>query len=234
MVINTSALTAQNLVPNPSFEFFKKDPCLGRFRTGDEVLEDYIKDWYIPTKGTTDLWNSDSSRKGQCLLYIYDNTKAHSGHYLVGIYTSFKYDTVHFNYTNTPVNTLLEAVDYREYIQIRLTEPLTIGKVYQAKMFAARYRLSNFQTNHLGMLFSEGPIKQTTIKPPILSTPQVNDTIVIADTNWREISQSFVAQRPYSYLTIGNFLMTDIPKLSYQGKKQSQRQAHIIILTIYL
>ena len=217
LLLNAYWLTAQNLVPNPSFESFKKDPCLARFRTGDATISDYMANWYMPSPGTTDIWDSDPSKKGTCILYIYDSLKAHSGHYLIGLFTLYQYDTVHFNFSNTPPSAFLEIKNYREYLQVRLSKPLIVGKVYRAEMFAAFYRLANFQTNNLGMLFSEAPITQTTTKPPILKQPQVVDTTIIADTNWHPIRGEFVAGKPYQYLTLGNFFDDDHTKIKLSG-----------------
>ena len=189
---------AQNLVPNPSFELYKKNPCLGKFRTVGEPLSDYIDDWYMPTPGTTDLYDSDSIVRGtDCEIYSYYQ-KAHTGYYLIGIFTCFYVAPDYYD------------PDYREYLQVKLTKPLTPGQVYQASMFASLASYSGHRTNNLGLLISLNPITKTLaptppLCPPILQTPQVVDTAVLADTNWHQIKGHFVADKPYQYLTVGNF-----------------------------
>lgn len=199
---------SQNLVPNPSFEDFKKEPCLARFRTGQDAISDYVREWYLPTKGTADVWKTDSSGKDTCIIFTYTGLKAHTGNYVAGLFTLYRYDTIHykFNVNHENSSAFLAAIDNREYFQVKLGASLTVGKVYHAEMFAARNGNSNFQTSNLGMLFSTDPlVKPSTTLLLTSIQPQVVDTTVIADSTWRKVSGTFVADKAYRYLTLGNF-----------------------------
>lgn len=195
-------LVAQNLVPDSSFEEHTKYAC--RLLDPPRYITEYFNDWYVPTDASTDLWNSDTTDKSNCTntistlqaTHLLGSTKpmiAHTGTFFLGMYTTYpKYGT------------------YREYIQVRLKRSLTVGRVYYAQMYVAPpYSVLVF-SNNMGMYFSTDSILKRGLLPkppsPILAQPQVNDTNVIEQPlDWRKVSGYFVADKPYQFLTIGNF-----------------------------
>ncbi|TAE24609.1 MAG: gliding motility-associated C-terminal domain-containing protein [Cytophagales bacterium] len=195
-------VAAQNLVPNPSFDSYKKKPCSPRINPPDNI-GNYLNDWYSPTRSTPDIYSTDSSAQYhplgnyRCYNNIYYNNliAPHSGIFYVGSFTLY----------NGPQVGIDNAVNVREYIQTRLKEKLVTGKVYKAEMHVMTTTREAYYSNNIGILFSLTPVTSTT-NSPILATPQVNRTTVFDSTEtWVRITQEFVAAGPYEYLTIGNF-----------------------------
>ncbi len=219
LFLSISTSIAQNLVPNASFEEYKKDPCSANFRDAKDRLEDYVFNWYNPTRGSPDLYNSDVSIKASCIIYLYSSVEARTGTYVVGLFAAYRFDTINFKFNKSPQNeaAFLAAINLREYFQVKLTRPLTVGRVYHSEMFVAREGRINFQTNNLGMLFSEDSLTKPTFFQLTSVRPQIVETKVIADSTWRKVSGTFVADKPYRYLTLGNFASDAETKIELAG-----------------
>ena len=114
---------AQNLVPNPSFEEYIKYPCVQRIQPPNNISE-YLTGWYSPTYGTPDIIDSVLPRVPECSSSAYivgrDSLAARTGQFYVGIFTNFM--ALRFN-----------LLSDREYIQIKLKQPLEIGKIYRTE-----------------------------------------------------------------------------------------------------
>lgn len=162
----------------------------------------------MPTGGSTDLWNSDTTdlnctntirTLNPTYLPVFQAVPlaARTGTFYIGLYTTFTSSRRNFQV-------------YREYIQVRLKQPLIVGKVYYAQMYAAPPYASLTFANNLGIYFSTNPTLDNQEYPndgaPILAQPQVNDTTIISGPGaWHKVWGFFVADKPYEYLTIGNF-----------------------------
>ncbi len=185
--------TAQNLVPNPSFEQHKIPPC--RFLDPPRYITEYFNDWYVPAGGSTDVFFSGPINPNCAYNYrYYDTIPSPSGSYHLGLF-------ILYTRLNRP---------YREYMQVALKQPLTVGRVYETQLFVLPAKQSPLFANNMGMLFSTSAItRQETganIGYPLLFTPQVNSTEVLTyQARWQLVSGSFVADKPYTHLTIGNF-----------------------------
>lgn len=95
---------------------------------------------------------------------------------------------------------------YREYLQVKLKEPLVKGEVYRAQMYIKLEYHSDFATNGIGMYFSESHFYDYESKLINDVIPQIKTFQVVKDSvNWLKISQEFVAETNAEYLTIGNF-----------------------------
>lgn len=198
-------LQAQNLVPNPGFEEYTQRPCSGRIEPPDNI-GNYLNGWYAPTLGSTDIFTSDSSTLTTCTndVYTRNYTVPHGGKYQVGVFTSARPGA---------------GREYREYIQVQLLRPLMVGKIYYAEMYVSPLRNSVVNSNNMGMHFSLEPDVLQEALPdignPLLRQPQVNQTAVIAGINsWHKVSGCFVADKPYRYLTLGNFFSDAQTKFS--------------------
>lgn len=185
------ALSAQNLVPNPSFENYKNLPCSWTIEPSE--LSDYVSDWYVPTATSTDIHSTlaDSScwsnplgnNSGDGCRIGYQ--EPHSGNAMAGIYTIVNTHTWH------------------EYLQVKLKKPLVPGQRYCVQMWVSAADFTSHGSNNIGMLFTKEPVKGEDI---ILAYPQVNYAEVITDTKgWTLVSGSFIADSSDEYLTIGNF-----------------------------
>ncbi|GLU53737.1 gliding motility-associated C-terminal domain-containing protein [Dyadobacter frigoris] len=193
-------LHGQNLVPNPGFEQVKKRPC-GIIPTDSPFgIQDYIEEWYTPTSGSSDVWYSDTSRICYPAFLANSRQLTRNGKMCAGLITS--------SANNLTVNNLSTVSEYREYIQVRLKQPMKKGSVYYAEYFAIRDFGSSLATNKLGAAFTVEPIGTVEKKkyPVIHANPQIVSNAVIKDTSqWTKISGCFIAADNYEYLTIGNF-----------------------------
>lgn len=104
---------------------------------------------------------------------------------------------------------LTTAVNYREYIGVSLSHPLTVGQNYFVSFFVSRVcnttQHKNISTNKIGALFST--VQYSFSNPaPINNFCQVYTDSIITDTlNWTKIDGVFTADSAYSFICIGNF-----------------------------
>ncbi len=179
--------TAQNLVPNPGFENYNSLPC--DFIITSAEFESRIQNWTVPNFTTPDLCSPlipATCRYGNPLSPESAGSQIpRTGNVMIGM--------------------ACENAGYNEYLQVRLTSPLTIGNFYQVKMFVSLAGRSDFANNDIGVSFSETIIRDSNYNSANFY-PQLLDSTVIADTaNWILISNCFQATRAWQYLIIGNF-----------------------------
>ncbi|AEI48754.1 gliding motility-associated C-terminal domain-containing protein [Runella slithyformis] len=200
---------SQNLVPNSSFEEYFQIPC-GRI-TNQLGIQRYVKEWYTPTFGTSDIWTESTERPCTTSLDNYSLTP-YEGTMCAGIFLS---DFSKF----TPPNDVISK-NYREYLQIKLKQPLQKGKIYHVEFYVLFYFTSSLACNNMGVLFSMDSL--TNFTPPgagLLQIPQVVENRVLSNPKkWEKISDCFQAKEAYEYLTIGNFMsheQTTFEKATY-------------------
>lgn len=181
---------AQNLVPNPGFEELIKMPC----NCMQNDMANYIKNWDCVTAGTADILNDQA---GPSCYANTANTNSpalgtqtpHGGHGFAMVMTYCK-----------------DSRDYREYIGVKLSQPLIPGKRYYAEMYVSLADFSGFATNNIGISFFSGEFH----KWPgyvITADPQINETTVVTNADgWVKVSGIFTAREAYTFLVIGNFI----------------------------
>lgn len=187
-----ACLYGQNLVPNPGFENAGSLPC----SWVSNNINNYLENWDSPTTGTPDLLSdqTDISCYGSCLSADHasrGSQEPHSGHNMIMI--------------TTYGGGGCEFPNYREYIGVKLSKALIPGQKYYAEMYVSLVDHCGFASNNIGMcLFSGTTFNKSDC---VLSgNAQVNSTEVIDDANgWVKISGTFVADKRYTYLVIGNF-----------------------------
>jgi hypothetical protein len=103
-------LSAQNLVPNPSFETYTACP------TGSSQLNKATP--WVGTNGSSDYFNSCAGPPINVPNAAYGYQQARTGNAFSGIYFINGY-----------------SVNYREYSQVKLTTPLTVGDCYLVKFY---------------------------------------------------------------------------------------------------
>jgi OOP family OmpA-OmpF porin len=101
-------LSAQNLVPNPSFEELSR--CPNSFSTDKNDF--IVPGWESPTTGTPDHFHGCSWGEADVPFNWAGSANAHSGKGYAGMYVWNKRD---------------DDKSYREYIQCELAEPLVAG-----------------------------------------------------------------------------------------------------------
>jgi gliding motility-associated-like protein len=205
-------ISAQNLVPNPSFECYEEDPC--EF-TNDSQLAVFPKracSWSLPNEGTSDIFSSivspscwtsmpNSSYSNAPYLVPFGSQNPRTGKRFAGLFTYFGNQFPSYE------------PSYREYIQVGLLEPLLPGKSYCAEMFVSVSERPRYATNKLAMCFTnraysydewEDPFSYRGFTLPF--EPQIVEESIIVDTlNWVRVSGIYKAVEASSHLIIGNF-----------------------------
>lgn len=187
-------------MPNSSFEELNSVPCSF---TNKPIDFRYIySDWSLPTGGTSDVFTTSAAQT--CFSHPLSTAKnaigyqmPFSGNAMVAILT----------YGSGCINNL---PNYREYVQVELTDALIPGRKYYASMHVSRADSAMWATNNLAMLFTNqknlDPLNCFTIN----ETPQIAfKQIITEDKQWVLLADTFTATSNYKFLTIGNF-MTDI------------------------
>jgi hypothetical protein len=174
-----------NLVPNPSFEEFTDCPkdISHKLQAGDMI----IPHWFTPSKGSPDYYNSCSksykSRTGKNWI---GDLKPENGQGYVG---------------------LLVEDEVREYIQVKLNEPLKAGHIYELEMLIGRASNTTSATENIGLLFTHDKILKNSYDN-LLAQPsfQLSDDLAGALVKgWQDYHGSYTATGGEQYLTIGNF-----------------------------
>ena len=182
-------LTAQNLVPNPSFE---DTAC---FTQSESWTAFGALGWYNPNDATPDYYGMD---EGDCYSNILSDFIAEIGEFqeprtgdkMIGLFAS------------------ISGGCSRDYVQCKLSEPLIAGGEYCVSMYVSLSNLSQICTDCFGLLLSTDSILtpddyctwEYTSSIDNLGNGLLNDTL-----NWVEISGSYIASGNEKFLTIGNF-----------------------------
>lgn len=173
---------AQNLVPNCSFENMRNCPI----GFNQQQLTS-IEGWGQVKDGTPDYFNACSSKMG-VPENLFGTQEAQDGVAYAGLVT----------YSGN-------KRDYREFLQTKLTEPLTAGALYCIEVYVAPGAKSEFVTDGLGIsLTAKGSDNLSALSAAlVLNNPRLN--FIDRYGEWVLISAIFEAKGGENYLTIGNF-----------------------------
>lgn len=95
--------------------------------------------------------------------------------------------------------------NYREYLGIRLIEPLVPKKAYYAEMYVSRTDSSQYAINNIEMYFGMDSIAFPHFCENLGYRPKINSDTIVADSeNWVKISGYFKVDEPVNFLYIGN------------------------------
>jgi hypothetical protein len=181
LLLFTTTLPAQNLVPNPSFENLTQCP----WGFGNNL---YLAGWSININ-TADLHNTcDTSGIWQ----MYQDPLTGQG------YAGF--------IPRVPLYT--HGHDAREFIGTELLAPLTPGLRYYVSFYISLADGSSYGVNKIGALFTNVFLGDSVIDPVpyVNNQAQVYTNTIVTDTsNWTLISGSFEADSAYKYIVIGLF-----------------------------
>ncbi len=185
-VLYVLSAEGQNLVPNSSGECHTTCP-------GNTAYAPYgmqgIKYWNNPTTGNPDVYDTCCSVPREVpnnlMGYQYPKTgNAYMGFSL--FYASY---------------------EYREYLQVKLLQPLIANECYQVKFYLnLANKRSLYSIGKAGAYLSAVPINQA-ITTSLAVTPQVvSSGVQLNDTlNWMLVEGSFTASGGEEYLIIGAF-----------------------------
>ena len=95
----------------------------------------------------------------------------------------------------------------REYIDVQLTGPLTIGQTYDVSFYVSNgYNngTGGIGTNNMGLHFSVGALTQVA-NAPIALVPSWNNPTVFYDSTWQQMSFQYTPTSAVDHITVGNF-----------------------------
>jgi hypothetical protein len=181
-------LTAQNLVPNGSFELNGSIDC-GIYAQTNFINSAYP--WFIPS-GTPDLYSNQINQS--CYNFMPNST--YSG-------------PVGLKGTQAPIFGrvfagiscyTIDGLNGREFMSVQLTSPLTPGFDYCVEFYVSAADYQEKFINNLGAYLSTNPSNG------LGDIPQLNTSSIISDTSgWVLVSGNVHATEAYHYITIGNF-----------------------------
>jgi hypothetical protein len=181
------SLSQINLVPNPSFEI--KDTC------PDDVAQiTRVKNWISPTTGTPDYYNK-CCPFGNLYVGVPEN--------ILGYQKAINNDSAYVGLIAFEKGSL----NYKEYIQAKLTNTLTISQKYYITLYVSLTNNSKYSTDDIGIYLSKSAVTRADYYT-LNFIPQVENLqgYFLSDTiNWMKVSGSFIADSSYQYITVGNF-----------------------------
>jgi len=172
-----------NLVLNPSLE----DTVVCPYGL-DQLV--YAKNWYRPTAGTSDYFNSCSSNPWVSVPQnLFGTQLARTGNAYAGMLT----------YDNNSSNK-------REYVAVRLSDSLKQSRTYCVEFYVSLPDSIYMNSNTIGVYFSDSFYINIGTNLPFI--PQVENPItndLNNKQNWIKVSGNFTASGGERFLTIGNF-----------------------------
>ncbi len=195
-------LSAQNLVPNESFEKFLVCP-----KRIDHVRQLYISNWQQATAGSIDYFHACSITCGTPHNAA-GTQNPKTGEAYIGMYCY--------------------KGNYREYAQAKLRSPLKAGVTYYIGFSVCLAEISGLAIDRIGATITKSKINSRvenvleclkiekvdgqTKKIKTTCKQQASNSLgnILSDTKgWVTISGTFVAKGGEEYITIGNFYNTE-------------------------
>lgn len=175
---------SQNLIPNGDFEEYTS-------------LPDYATQWnrcvaWTNAGGTAtpDYYHINGSDIAQLPNPFNGTVHPYSGNAIMGLvaYSS-------------------EGGTYREYISVKLIEPMVVGETYHLSFYMTNGEITSqpLSSNHNGIRLTVDPCVQMSTWPIINNVPQLEIPGEVWETTWKEFTFDFVADQAYNYITFGNF-----------------------------
>ncbi len=179
--------SAQNLVPNPSFEEYFS--CPGDF--SQSANEFRVKGWRSANSGTPDNFNECSMGEAGVSYNWAGVAEPFEGRGYVGIYLWMNSDN-----------------NYREYLQCKLLEPLLKDSLYEIEFHYKLSSYSKYSIDRIGLLLTNELLAakhdQVISIQPTISI--IQDTALTKETGyWETARKNYRAQGGEQYVTIGNF-----------------------------
>jgi len=204
------SLSAQNLVPNPGFEYYNNCPTDRSQVVYSPGYDSFpsVRDWVSPIDATTpDYYNVCGTSPSVTVPFntLNGSRQPHGGSAYAGIAM----------FTGLPHHHELD--DYREYLQTKLVSPLLQGHTYYISFFVnevyhAPQDFNIISVDRIGLLLSDNKvdtsINYTHKMLAIAGQPQVVSTAgtFFTDTSkWYKIHAVYKAAGGEQWLTIGRF-----------------------------
>lgn len=179
--------SAQNLVPNPSFETNTGLP------TGPGQYNRVVG-WHNVNGGPAFTWPWASPD----YLHTSGSGGAQLPNSTFGTVTAYNGNAV-------MSGALWYSIEFREYIACQLTSPMTIGQSYDVTIHVTN-GTSSFAYGIYGpqIALSVNPLFQLDHEP-ILYTPQMVPSAITYSTSWLTMTYNITATQAFQHMTVGNF-----------------------------
>ena len=180
---------AQNLIPNPSFEYYSSCPVGPRSGAAGLVI---CNDW-VSANWSPDYYNACDTGGSVCVpANLMGYQPAQDGSAYIGM---FAYN-------------LLGTGDYSEYIMAQLTAPLEKDTPYVVTIHVSLADSSMYAVDDLAVLFdtygqpAQSPFENLAASPTLAFT----SLGVISDTaNWTTLTKIYIPDSAYTYFIFGDF-----------------------------
>lgn len=186
--------TAQNLVPNWSFE----DTAYCTTATNPILV---APPWFSANNATPDVYNMDD---GPCGVFM------DPGETIGLICYQAPFDGVRFAGEYLWEN----GGELKEYMEVELNEPLQAGHAYRVAMEISLPDCWQWAVNALGAFFSPDTVFDPTLPNPgvLPVTPQAQfhePSFYTDEVNWMHVEDTIVAAGGERYMVIGSFTSAD-------------------------
>lgn len=191
LLITTTIVTSQNIVPNNSFETYYSLPNgYGQWSKAVGWSNLNLYPFFAWPYASPDYLHMTGSGGADLPVSTFGTVTPATGDAVMGFIT----------WMSTPIN-------YREYLSINFTTPMEIGVPYTIS-----FQITNgsagwycgYSSNHIGVQFSTVALTQLT-NEPVGGTPQLEIVGELWNTNWQLITFTYTPDSAYNYITIGNF-----------------------------
>jgi len=217
----------QNLIYNPSFEELRDLPVKPNPRnsyeyeplSGYKPFQRNLNFWFAGSKTTPDLRITSEDIYRKCAKRFDDCDKARTGINSIGLITYMK------NVTYTT---------YREYAAIKLKSALKPNVKTFIEFWIRKERQAKLTSNNIGCYFSKKKVYADIVET-IDVKPHFNyDTIINeSKSEWIKIEGSFIPEKEFAFMTIGNFFKNEETKVSkykdYSGSGYTPPYAYYLI-----
>lgn len=177
-----------NLIPNPGFEFFANPP-IGWYYRGKQFTA-VMKSWSSPTAASPDAYGPGVEVPLNWTEKGFGQETPHSGKAMAGI-TLFGCE---------------EGKPHcREYLQVRLKEPLVSGQKY-ALEFWTNHLPGSLQINRIGIAFPFEPCTlEVDVPLELIPVWETTSTISCSKGRWKKLTGTFTAASESRTMIVGNF-----------------------------
>lgn len=220
MIVYNLQVSAQmgNLVINPDFEEYEK--CPQSYSPMDRTHR-LVPGWGYPTIGAPDYFHVCGRNEAHVPENFAGVSEPRKGKAYAGIYVTG------------------DDVNYREYLQGKLKQPLQAGKKYCVRYSYKLASYSNYACDQLGVYFVNKEIRNDKTDALRLNPHIKNSEGYLLDNidAWEEVCEIYTAKGGEQYIIIGNFKdyeHTNYIAIDRNQLKEDKPQAYYYIDDVYV
>ncbi|HNW97086.1 MAG TPA: OmpA family protein [Bacteroidales bacterium] len=178
LLIKSTIISSQNLIPNPGFEDYKKDCFTSQLDSHDNI--ECLNNWFNPSFGLPGYENIKDK-------YSFHPFKPHKGNGMITLDITINYDTL------------------SEYISVELKKALEKNTKYKLSFYLKVWENTGVVYNNLGIIFSENKIHKISRYELYKYTPQIIWENPVGSYEWLKYENYYIAKGGEKYITIGAF-----------------------------